>query len=110
MGDTAPIARSGRDGGCRARSAYQLTMTARAGLVCALMAGHPAIVHAQAPAVVEVSTGVRITGDVRRLARGQLEFRTPAAPRPGAQRWAGTISIVWAEVISVSSTQNLEVE
>jgi hypothetical protein len=70
----------------------------------------PAIAHAQPPALVEVATGDRIAGDVRRLQRGRLDFRTPAASTPGAQRWAGTISIVWSEVVRLTSTQTLEIE
>jgi hypothetical protein len=70
----------------------------------------PAIAHAQPPAVVEVATGDRITGDVRRLYRGRMDFRTPSASTPGAQRWAGTISIVWSEVVRLTSTQTLEIE
>ncbi|HEY8548385.1 MAG TPA: DUF481 domain-containing protein [Vicinamibacterales bacterium] len=78
-------------------------------VVVCLVAADRALVHAQ-DAVVEVATGDRITGDVRVLDRGRLAFRTRAASQPGAQRWAGTISIVWAEVVSLSSTQHLEVE
>ncbi len=80
-------------------------------MLCALaVAVHPAAVQAQPPATVEVSTGDRIAGDIRNLEHGRLAFRTPAASTPGAQRWGGTISIVWAEVVNISTTQNLEIE
>ena len=75
-----------------------------------LVALHPAIVDAQDADVVEVASGDRIRGDVRRLQRGRLAFRTLAAATPGAQRWAGTISIVWTEVVRLTSTQPLVIE
>ena len=65
--------------------------------------------HAQSTDVVQVANGDRITGDVRRLERGQLTFRTASAG-PGHQRFAGTISILWTEVVSLTSQQNLDVE
>jgi hypothetical protein len=74
------------------------------------MLGPPTTLHAQSTDVVEVANGDRITGDVRRLQNGLLSFRTAAAAAPGAQRWAGTISIVWAEVVRLASTQNLDIE
>lgn len=85
-----------------------LSLPIRAFWTVVFVAILPVIAHAQPPAVVEVATGDRITGDVRRLERGRLDFRTPAAP--GAQRWAGTISIVWSEVVRLTSTQTLEIE
>ena len=51
--------------------------------------------------VVEVTNGDRIKGTVTRLDRGQLSFRTDSM---------GTISIAWADVVTVTSTQNLDVE
>src|SRR5262245_28705452 len=70
----------------------------------------PPDVRAQGTGVVEVASGDRIRGDVRRLEHGRLNFRTPAASAPGAQRWAGTISIVWSEVTLIASSDQLEVE
>src|SRR6476620_9747770 len=70
----------------------------------------PPDVCAQGTGVVEVASGDTIRGDVRRLEHGRLDFRTPAASTPGAQRWAGTISIVWSEIKLIASSEQLEVE
>jgi hypothetical protein len=78
-------------------------------LVVVLMVAMPATLHAQSTDVVEVASGDRVRGDVRRLERGHLAFRTASAG-PGHQRFAGTISIVWTEVVSLTSKQNLDVE
>jgi hypothetical protein len=56
---------------------------------------------AYAQDVVEVTNGDRFNGTVSRLQRGKLAFRTDAA---------GTISIDWAKVVTLSSNQNLDVE
>jgi hypothetical protein len=64
---------------------------------------------AQGTGVVEVASGDRIRGDVRRLEHGRLDLRTPRAA-PGAERWAGTISIVWSEITLIASSDRLEVE
>jgi len=78
--------------------------------VCALfLTLAPATLVAQTIDVVEVASGDRINGDLRRLQHGQLEFRTASAGA-GHQRFAGTISIVWAEVVSLTSTKQLDVE
>ena len=69
----------------------------------------PAVLFAQDPDVVEVASGDRIRGDVGRLQRGQLAFRTISAGE-GHDRFAGTISIVWAEVVSLTSAKALDVE
>jgi hypothetical protein len=87
-----------------------LTGAARAVVLVLLTLGHPAAAHAQSTDVVEVANGDRITGDVRRLQHGRLSFGTAAAAAPGAQRWAGNISIVWAEVTRLASTKNLDIE
>ena len=81
----------------------------RALSVIVLMVVLPATLHAQSTDVVVVANGDRITGDVGRLERGHLAFRTASAG-PGHQRFAGTISIVWTEVVSLTSAQNLDVE
>src|SRR5690606_10979829 len=49
-------------------------------------------------------------GDVQRLERGRLAFRTASRSAPGAQRWGGTIAIVWTEVVRLESEQLLEIE
>ena len=83
--------------------------TARWTLSALLVLALPATLHAQSTDVVEVASGDRITGDVRRLDRGQLAFATASAG-PGHQRFAGTISIVWTEVVSLTSAQNFDIE
>lgn len=70
----------------------------------------PVAASGQAPALVEVAAGDRIHGDVRRLERGRLAFRTATHSLPGAQRWGGTVAIVWTEVVRLESEQVLEVE
>ena len=61
----------------------------------------PAVVHAQRSDVVEVTNGDRITGTVSRLLRGRLEFRTDSA---------GTLSIIWEQVVRLTSAENLDIE
>jgi hypothetical protein len=78
--------------------------------VCvALVALAPSTLVAQTSDVVEVVSGDRINGDVSRLQRGQLAFRTASAGA-GHQRFAGTISIVWTEVVGLTSAKQLDVE
>src|SRR5262245_57032961 len=80
------------------------------GTVCAvLFVLLPTPLVAQKSDVVEVANGDRINGDVSRLQHGQLEFRTASAGT-GHPRFAGTISIVWTEVVSLTSTKQLDVE
>jgi hypothetical protein len=76
-----------------------------AGVLCLL----PAVVAAQAPDVVEVASGDRIRGDITRLQRGELEFRTISAGA-GHQRFAGTIFILWPEVVAITSGKTLDIE
>ena len=83
--------------------------TARWALSAFLVLAVPATLQARSTDVVEVASGDRITGDVRRLDRGQLAFATASAG-PGHQRFAGTISIVWTEVVSLTSAQNFDIE
>ncbi len=79
-------------------------------VVCAVLLGLvPATLVAQIRDVVEVATGDRLNGEVRRLQHGQLAFRTASAGA-GHDRFAGTISIVWTEVVSLTSAQRLDVE
>jgi hypothetical protein len=61
----------------------------------------PVMAVAQSTDVVEVTNGDRFTGEVRRLERDELAFRTPAA---------GTIAIIWTEVVSITSTVHFDVE
>ena len=56
---------------------------------------------AYAQDVVEVTNGDRIKGTVRGLARAKLSFGTDAA---------GTISISWSQVVTLTTTQALDVE
>jgi hypothetical protein len=60
-----------------------------------------ATTFAQATDVVAVMNGDRFNGDVRRLERGSLAFRTPAA---------GTIDITWSQVVTLTSSKDLLVE
>jgi hypothetical protein len=85
------------------------SLAARAVLVMVLVVALPMTTLAQDPDVVEVASGDRITGDVSRLQHGQLAFRTASAGA-GHKRFAGTISIVWAEVVSIKSAKTLDVE
>ncbi|HEY1304120.1 MAG TPA: DUF481 domain-containing protein [Vicinamibacterales bacterium] len=73
-----------------------------------LLLGLPSTLRAQSPDVVEVASGERIKGDIDRLDRGRLEFRT-ARSAAGRPRFAGTISIIWSEVVSLSSDKMLDV-
>lgn len=84
-------------------------MSLRALTLTLVMAASPGTLHAQPGDAVEVASGDRITGSVSRLERGRLAFRTASAG-PGHQRFAGTISIVWAEVVSLTCSQHLDVE
>src|SRR5262245_40546548 len=85
-------------------------MPGRAVCAVVLVTILPTIARAQSPAVVEVNTGDRISGEVEGLQRGRLDFHTLAASIPGARSWADTIAIVWSEVVRLTSTQTLEVE
>jgi hypothetical protein len=78
-------------------------------ILTVVLALSPVASFAQDPDVVEVASGDRIRGDVSRLQHGQLAFRTISAGA-GHQRFAGTISIVWAEVVSLTSGKTLDVE
>ncbi|MGH9869531.1 MAG: DUF481 domain-containing protein [Candidatus Polarisedimenticolia bacterium] len=76
--------------------------TMRGILVAAIMMALAASsAHTGGTDVVEVKNGDRFTGDVSGLYRGKLAFRTDAA---------GTIDIAWDQVVSLTSTQNLDVE
>src|SRR5262249_26278655 len=78
-----------------------VSTVARAFCGIALIVTLHTTVYAQGKDVVEVTNGDRFTGDVGRLERGRLAFREPSA---------GTISINWANVVSLTSTQTLEVQ
>jgi hypothetical protein len=66
-----------------------------------LMVAAGTTADAQRTDVVQVTNGDRITGTVSRLERAQLAFRTDAA---------GTISIAWRDVVTLTSSENLDVE
>ena len=78
-------------------------------VVTVVLALPPTVLFAQESDVVEVASGDRVRGDVSRLQHGQLAFRTISAGA-GHDRFAGTISIVWAEVVSLTSAKTLDVE
>lgn len=73
-----------------------------------LLLGFPATLRAQDPDVVEVASGERIKGDIDRLDKGRLAFRTATAGQ-GRPRFAGTISIIWSEVVSLTSSKTLDI-
>src|SRR5690606_19149195 len=98
---------------CRSTSGARLRMRFTAGwfaLAHLVALSAPLAARGQAPASVEVAAGDRIHGDVQRLERGRLAFRTASRSAPGAQRWGGTIAIVWTEVVRLESEQLLEIE
>ena len=76
-----------------------LSSAYRALLVVVLVAASGTTASAQD--VVEVTNGDRIRGTVRGLERAELAFRTDAA---------GTISIAWGQVVTITSSENLDVE
>src|SRR5262245_8914948 len=78
-------------------------------IVTIVVALLPAVLFAQEPDVVQVASGDRIRGDVSRLQRGELAFRTISAGA-GHRRFAGTIQILWAEVVSLTSAKILDIE
>ena len=67
--------------------------------VLSLVVGSTA--HAQRTDVVQVTNGDRITGTVSGLARARLAFRTDSA---------GTLSIAWGDVVTLTSSETLDVE
>src|SRR5687768_5703658 len=60
----------------------------------------PGAAHAQKTDVVTFANGDRITGEVKLLGRGRLEFSTDDA---------GTLYLEWDKLVSVVSTRRLEV-
>jgi len=77
------------------------TKAKRVWLIVLLTVAAPTIVQSQRADVVQVSNGDRITGTVSGLDRGELSFRTAAA---------GTVSIAWTQVVTLTSTEILDVE
>lgn len=73
----------------------------------ALLLVLPHWAHAQPPATLEVASGDRIAGDVRQLEHGVLAFRTSVGAE---RRWAGIISVVWTEVVVLTTTESFDVE
>jgi hypothetical protein len=84
------------------------TSCARTLVLVVSLLGLPGALHAQTPDVVEVASGERIKGDIDRLDRGRLEFRTATAGQ-GRPRFAGTISIQWSEVVGLTSDKMLDI-
>lgn len=76
-------------------------MTARIISVAVLMVLCPVVASASGTDTVQVANGDRITGDVVRLDRGVLSFRTDAA---------GTIPIAWGQVVRITSSKDLDIE
>lgn len=83
------------------RAEWACVTTARIVSVAILLVLCPAVTDASGTDVVQVTNGDRFTGDVVRLERGVLSFRTAAA---------GTIPIAWAQVVRITSTKILDVE
>jgi hypothetical protein len=67
-------------------------------LVPALLLSLSATVHAQRTDVVTLANGDRITGEIVRLERGRLEFKTDDA---------GTLYLAWDKLVSVISTRQV---
>lgn len=61
----------------------------------------PSILHAQRTDVVILNNGDRITGEIKKLERGQLEYRTDDA---------GTIFIDWTKIDYISSINQFDIE
>jgi hypothetical protein len=76
-----------------------MLLSGKTALLTVLLIAAGATAYAQD--VVEVTNGDRIKGTVRGLERARLSFRTDAA---------GTISIAWGQVVTITSNENLEVE
>lgn len=74
---------------------------ARAALAAGLLVGLPPAVHAQPKTdVVTLANGDRITGEVKRLDRGRLEFSTDDA---------GTLYLEWDKLVSIVAGRRVEV-
>ncbi len=75
--------------------------TAHASLVVAVMLSATGVALGQGRTdVVTLSNGDRITGEIIRLERGRLEFKTDDA---------GTLYLEWDEIVSVVATRVVEV-
>jgi hypothetical protein len=61
----------------------------------------PSVLLAQRTDVVILNNGDRITGEIKKLERGKLEYRTDDA---------GTIYIDWAKIDYISSTNQFDIE
>ena len=79
----------------------KLSPMARSLFMVLLIVSEATQAYAQRTDVVQVTNGDRITGTVSRLERARLAFRTDAA---------GTLSINWTEVVTLTSSENLDVE
>ena len=77
------------------------TRVGRGVLAVLLVAGLPAIAAAQGRTdIVTLANGDRITGEVRRLERGRLQFKTDDA---------GTLYLEWDKLTSVVTTRLVEI-
>jgi len=86
----------------RHRLAYRARGYARAGLLaCALAAALASPLHAQKTDVVTLKNGDRITGEVKKLERGLLEYKTDDM---------GTIYVDWNKIARLTSRNYFEVE
>ena len=70
-------------------------------LITLIMCLIPSIIHAQKTDVVILKNGDRITGEIKKLERGILEYRTDDA---------GTIYIDWAKIDYISSIHQFDIE
>lgn len=75
-------------------------MPRRAAVLLLLLLGMPAIAAAQRTDIVVLGNGDRITGEVVRLERGRLEFKTDEA---------GTLYIEWDNINRVEARRTFEV-
>jgi hypothetical protein len=82
-------------------SPYTMWSRAIKGLFPLLVMLLPATVQAQGKDIVQVTNGDRFTGNVSRLAHGELDFSTAAA---------GTIPITWMEVTRLTSSRHFDIE
>ena len=76
-------------------------MFVRAALGIALLAGCPAVARAQRTDVVTLANGDRITGEILRLERGRLVYKTDDA---------GTLYLEWDNLASLVTTRQVDLE
>ena len=74
---------------------------ARVGLVCLAAIVAPGVLHAQKTDVVVMVNGDAVTGEIKRLERGKLDYSTDDM---------GRLSIQWTKVLRLTSRHYFEVE